>query len=57
LPVSATEWTLSASIDDDPVTTKPTNLASAMPRLAKRAAMTALLPCSGAAMRPWSFPR
>ena len=41
LPVSATEWMLSASIELEPVKRKPTNLATAMPRLASRAAMIA----------------
>src|SRR5690606_2096649 len=50
LPESATEWTLSASIDPDRVTRKPTNLATAMPRLASRAATPALVPCPAPAM-------
>ncbi len=41
LPVSATEWTLSASIELEPVKRKPANLATAMPALASRAAMIA----------------
>src|SRR5665213_3129405 len=44
LPVSATECTASASIDDDPVNPNATNLVIAMPRLAARAAITALVP-------------
>ncbi len=46
LPESATEWIDSASIDDDPVSRKATNLVTAMPRLAASAAMIALLPPS-----------
>ena len=42
LPVSASEWTASASRPADQVIRKPTNLAMAMPRLAKKAAMIAL---------------
>ena len=45
LPESATEWMASASIEAEPVMTKPTSLATAMPGLASRAATTALLPC------------
>jgi hypothetical protein len=45
LPESATEWNASASIDDAPVNAKPRNLATAMPSLARSAAMTALVPC------------
>ena len=41
--MSATEWMLSASRDDEAVIRKPANLATAMPRLAKRAAMIARL--------------
>ena len=41
LPVSATEWMLSASIELDPVNRKPANLATAIPRLAMSAAMMA----------------
>ena len=44
-PESATEWKASASIEDAPVTRKPANLATAMPRLARSAATTAILPC------------
>ena len=43
LPVSATECTDSASIDADPVSRKATNLITAMPRLAAKAATTALI--------------
>ena len=42
--MSATEWTPSASIDDAPVNAKPTNLATAIARLANSAAITALVP-------------
>ena len=42
--MSATECTASASIDDDPVIRKPTNLAIAMPAFASSAAMIALVP-------------
>src|SRR5215211_6677362 len=45
LPESATEWNASASIEEAPVSRKPTNLATAMPRLASRAAITAPLAC------------
>ena len=50
LPVSASEWPDSASSPAEPVMRKPTNLATAMPRLAKNAAMIAFrLPsCIGA---------
>ena len=48
LPVSATEWTASASIAPDPVTAKPTNFMIAMPRLAANAATTAVVECSSA---------
>ncbi len=41
--MSATECTPSASIDDDRVNANPTNLATAMPRLAAMAASTARL--------------
>ncbi len=41
--MSAREWTPSASIDDERVNANPTNLATAMPRLASRAAKTARL--------------
>jgi hypothetical protein len=51
LPESATECTLSASIDPERVIRKPTNLATAMPALASRAATTALVPCAPPAMR------
>ena len=45
--MSATEWTPSASIDDERVKAKPTNFARAMPRLASIAARTArLLPAA-----------
>ena len=49
LPVSASEWLASASRPADAVMRKPTNLAMAMPRLAKKAATIALrLPsCTG----------
>jgi len=40
-PVSATEWTPSASIAEDPVTKNPTNFATAIPPLAISAATTA----------------
>ena len=50
MPESATEWIDSASIDAEPVITKPTNLATAMPALASSAAMTALVPCPPPAM-------
>jgi hypothetical protein len=43
-PVSATEWNASASIEDAPVTRNPANLATAMPRLARRAATAAVMP-------------
>src|SRR3954465_9262996 len=43
LPESATEWTPSASIEDDPVMANAMNLMTAMPRFAPSAAMTALL--------------
>jgi hypothetical protein len=46
LPESATEWKASASIEDAPVIRNPMNLAAAMPRLARRAAMTAMVLCS-----------
>jgi hypothetical protein len=36
---------LQRGIDDAPVSTNPTNLATAMPRLASSAAITALVPC------------
>ena len=39
--MSATECTPSASIDEEPVKANPTNLATAMPRLASSAANTA----------------
>src|SRR5262245_46571283 len=41
LPVSATEWIASASIDAEPVNTKAANLLSAIPRFARNAAMIA----------------
>ncbi len=41
LPVSASEWMASASIDAAPVTANATNLLSAMPRLARNAATIA----------------
>src|SRR5262249_21264175 len=41
LPVSATEWIDSASIDAEPVMTNATNFESAMPRFAKNAATIA----------------
>jgi len=41
LPVSASEWPDSASNPADPVITKPVNLATAIPKLAKKAAMIA----------------
>jgi hypothetical protein len=44
LPESATEWIASASIDEAPVTRKATNLAMAIPRLASKAAMIAVVP-------------
>ncbi|GHB83178.1 hypothetical protein GCM10010347_62560 [Streptomyces cirratus] len=44
MPESASEWTLSASIDDEPLKTKATNLAAAMARLAASAATIALVP-------------
>lgn len=54
LPVSATEWMASASIDDAPVKANPMNLAMAKPRLAKNAARIALVPWEPAAMlRLW----
>ena len=40
--VSASEWTDSASIDDDAVNKNATNLVTAMPRLANIAVTTAL---------------
>ena len=51
-PESATEWTDSASIDEEPVTRKATNLVTAMPRLASSAATTALVPPSALTRRP-----
>ena len=42
LPESTTEWTPSASIDDEPVKANATNLLTAMPRLAPSAATMAL---------------
>jgi hypothetical protein len=42
--VSASECTASASIDDEPVTRKPTNFATAIPAFAANAAMIALVP-------------
>jgi hypothetical protein len=44
VPESATEWIASASIDDDWVSAKAMNLVTAMPRLAKSAATTPLVP-------------
>lgn len=44
LPESATEWTLSASIEEDPLKRNATNLATAMARLAASAATIALVP-------------
>src|SRR5262249_32623631 len=41
LPVSATEWIDSASIDAEPVITNAANFETAMPRLARNAAMIA----------------
>src|SRR5690606_20884032 len=46
LAESATECTLSASIDPEPVSRKPTNFATAMPALVSNAATTALVPCA-----------
>lgn len=42
--MSATECTASASIDDEPVTAKPMNFATAMPALAASAARIARVP-------------
>jgi len=39
--VSASEWTLSASMEADPVATQAASLAQAIPRLAKNAARMA----------------
>jgi hypothetical protein len=44
LPESASEWTPSASIDDDPEKAQAMNFVTAMPRFALSAAMIALLP-------------
>ena len=44
MPESATEWTPSASIEDEPLKANATNLAAAMARLAPSAAMIALVP-------------
>ena len=44
LPESASEWTPSASIDDEPLNRNATNLAAAMARLALSAATMALVP-------------
>ncbi len=52
MPESATEWMDSASIDDEPVSRKATNLVTAMPRFAISAAMIALLPPDGAHAAP-----
>jgi hypothetical protein len=43
-PESATEWKASASMVEAPVIRNPTSLATAMPRLASRAAITATVP-------------
>ena len=43
LPVSASEWIASASIDAAPVSANATNLLSAIPRFARNAAMIARL--------------
>ncbi len=44
LPESANEWTLSASIDDEPLEGNATNLLTAMARLAAIAAALPLVP-------------
>ncbi|GAA3130990.1 hypothetical protein GCM10020001_061300 [Nonomuraea salmonea] len=44
LPESATEWMPSASIDEEPVKTAATNLATAIAKFADNAAMIALVP-------------
>ena len=46
LPESATEWTDSASMDEDPDTRNAMNLVMAMPTFANSAAMIALVPPS-----------
>ena len=51
--MSATEWTPSASIEDDPVIAKPTNFATAIPALADRAAMIALEPPDADTATSW----
>jgi hypothetical protein len=43
LPVSASEWIDSASIEDDPVSRYARNFVSAIPRFANRAAKIARL--------------
>jgi hypothetical protein len=53
LAVSATEWTPSASIDDEPVIAKPTNFASAIPAFADRAAMIAFEPPDADTATSW----
>src|SRR4051794_19028427 len=56
LPVSATEWIDSASIDADPVMRNAMNLEIAMPRLARNAAMIARrVPSADIAHRPHGF--
>ena len=46
MPESATEWMLSASIDENPVSRKAMNFVTAIPMFARRAATTALVPPS-----------
>jgi hypothetical protein len=56
LPVSATEWIDSASIEAAPVNRNATNLTTAMPRLARNAARIArVLPSSTAFTAPLTF--
>jgi hypothetical protein len=53
LPVSATEWIDSASMEAAPVNRNATNFAVAIPRLARNAAKIARLPPSVTAAVRW----
>ena len=46
MPESATEWMASASIEENPVRKKARNFVAAIPRFARSAATTALVPPS-----------